>query len=160
MGRIFLPGSGSEKRESTLEERRRFREAAEEIDAQKRHALAQPGPSWHDWWYYRASKWYVVLFYFVVDGTCFSLLGMLLGYFSVPVVVAIVYGEFALYQYLYHRTNLDTRHRGETFRRTWYRPFDVGRWTPEGTARRAGALRGPREPGVPTDEGPKPEEFF
>ena len=158
MGRILQPGPPPEELHESPEEVTRFRAAAEEIEDGKRQALGEPGPSWKDRWYYSASKWYIVLLFLIVDAWALGSL-FVAWYIAVPVLVALVYGEFVLYEYLYRRPHPERRHRGISIRRSWYRPFGVGRWTPEGAAIRTGA-RSADEVIESADEGPSAEEFF
>lgn len=159
MGRIFEPAPSRHKLEESPDEAGRFREGLSRIEAEKQRALDDPGPSWHDWWYYSASRWYVVLVFFVVDAW---IVGSFLsdGYLAILFTAVAIYLEVLLYQYLYYRPRGERRRRGETFRRTWYRPFEFGRWTPEGAALRAGGGRVPSEAIPSPDEGPTTEEFF
>lgn len=159
MGRMLEPTPPLETLHESPEEAARFRAAAEEIDTEKQRALSEPGPSWKDWWYFSASRWYMVLLFLIVDAWVLLTPRPSLLFLGLAVTIALAYAEFVFYQYLYHRPHPERRHRGARFRRTWYRPFEIGRWTPEGTAIRTGVHR--RDEVIPSaEEGPTPEEFF
>lgn len=138
------------------EEVARFWAAQERTEEEKRSALAEKGPPWKEWWFYSASKWYVILLFLV--GDVWALVTWLdsgASYLAL-VLLALVYLEFLLYQYLYYRAPAPSRRRGASFRRTWYRPVEFGRWTPERERARV-----QREQGVvAADDGPSRDEFF
>lgn len=122
--------------EFDAETRERIEAAAEE----KRRAREAPGLSWHDWLYYEAFKWWLVIALLIVDSwlvaewfTLGSYVGLLLS------LVGAIYAEFLLYRYLWYRPDPESprRWRGE-FHRTWVRPVEYGRWTPEAKRARRG----------------------
>jgi len=144
----------SEEERTALEERLRW------SHEEKQAALADPGPTWREWFLYKGAKWYIGIGLFVVD---IWEVGAFLPYDSIRVLEALgligptIYAEFLLYRYLWYRPSVDETtvsvHRGG-FRRSWYRPVRFGRWTPETAAIRAGTYR------PPTAEGPDPREFL
>ncbi len=109
------------------------RERIEAIAEDKRRALQEPGASWSDWLYFQAFKWWLVIAFLVLDSWVAALwvvagssLGLVLS------LVAAVYFEFLLFQYLWYRPDPDApRPRRREFRPTWTRPVKYGRWTPE-----------------------------
>ncbi len=111
----------------------------ERVRAEKEAALRDPGPSWKEWFYFDASKWWIgsgllildswlVAFWFEVG----SIPGLVLS------VAAAIYLEFLLARYLWHRPSDDPALSSGAFRPTWFRPVRYGRWTPEGFRVRAG----------------------
>jgi hypothetical protein len=130
------------------------------VREEKRLALLDPGPSWSQWFCFGAAKWYVVLGYLI-------LLTWEIGYLLaptnapvdevLPVVAVTLYGEFLLYRFLWYRpsslaVSRSTRTGG--FHRSWLRPVQYGRWTPEGVNARAG------RPPIDPSQGPDPREFL
>ena len=116
-------------------------------------ADADPGPSWREWLYGEAFKWWLGLALIVVDG-------WIVAYWIevaalVPLLVSVaaaIYLEYLLYQYLWHPYAPELRGH---FRPTWYHPFEVGRWCPEHDRVRQG-LPDPDE----TTPGPDPRNFL
>lgn len=151
-------GGGRRDREGprtdVTRERAALRAQLDAVAEEKQRALEDPGPSWHDWWYFSASKWYVLIGFLILDvwvGGFWVEAGY--GAVALASVVALLYGEFLLYEYLWRRPALPERGRAPPFRRTWWRPVEVGRWTPEAAARaRTGALPG-------EDDAPDLHEF-
>lgn len=155
MAPVLSPAPSQEESLEDSEEYARYLAAADRIEEEKRQALAERGPSWKEWWYYSASKWYLVLGFLILDVWVVGSFTEASLWLAVPPsVVLVVYGEFLLYQYLYRRPAPgEGRSRGP-FRRTWLRPVQFGRWTPEAATIRAGGT----PPGAA--EGPRPEEFL
>jgi hypothetical protein len=117
----------------------------------RRKALENPGPSWSEWLYSTALKWWLGIGFLIVDSwivTTFLEVGAWV--FLVLATVAAVYCEYLVYRYLWARP--EEIRRGAHPRRRWP-PFQVGRWTPEGRrARQTGitptanpATKDPRE---------------
>ncbi len=138
----------------TPEEDVAFRDRVEQVAEEKRLALLDPGPTWKEWFFYEATKWWIGLALFIID------IWIVFGWWQagsvtlgVVTLVAAIYGEFLLARFLWHRPS-EPRPRNRPFRPTWYLPVEVGVWTPEAADRRAGR-------GVPglTDE-PRPDEFL
>jgi hypothetical protein len=149
---ILQPAESREETERSIAEDAAIREQLESVQDEKRRALREPGPSWKDWWYYSASKWYIALGLLILDAWVLVAGIDADPYLGSLVVLPVVYGEFLLYQYLYHRPRLEGRRSRSAFRRTWYRPVEVGRWTPEAAIVRAGGQ-------LYRDEGPTLDEF-
>ena len=150
-----------EEPEENPEEVARYWAAVDRIQEEKRTALADKGIPWKEWWFYSASKWYVVLLFLVVDVWALVAWADGGGVYLLPVLAGLAYLEFLLYQYLYYRSPTRNQRRSASVRRTWYRPVEFGRWTPEGERARTGRARVPgAEEGAVGDEGPSPDEFF
>ena len=106
-------------------------------------ALQNPGPSWGEWFYGVALKWWIGLAIFIID--CWIVAGWVEagGWLQLAGSLALaLYLEHVLWQYLWHPYQPELR---GTFRPTWRVPFEVGRWAPERAALRAGKLE-PRTP--------------
>ncbi len=138
----------------TPEEDVAFRDRVEAVAAEKRAALLDPGPTWKEWFFFEATKWWIGLALFIVD------IWLVVGWVeagSVPLavvsLVVAVYLEFLLARYLWHRPS-EVRSRRRPFRPTWYLPVEVGIWTPEAAEIRAGRAVG----GFGNE--PRPEEFL
>jgi hypothetical protein len=130
------------------------------VREEKRLALLEPGPTWSQWFFFRAAKWYVIVAFLIA-------LSWELGYLFppsnspadevLPVVAATVYAEFLLYRCLWYRPTSggpSRSTRDKPFRRSLIRPVRYGRWTPEGADVRAG------RPVVVPAQGPDPREFL
>jgi len=132
-----------------------FRQQVDRVVDEKRRALADPGPSWREWWFHSGSKWYVGLAFLIFDVWVVGF-GLEIGLLSVAIglFVLALYGEFLLYRYLYYEPEIDVTGPRTPFRRTWYRPVEYGRWTAEGEVLRAGGTV------VVPDDGPDPKEFL
>jgi hypothetical protein len=125
------------------------------VAEEKKRALAEPGPSWRQWWFHDASKWYVGLAFLILDVWVVAYgfeAGALFG--AVGILVVAGYAEFLLYRYLYYRPHPGDHGGARGFRRTFTRPVPFGRWTPEADLVRAGGTL------VPEEEGPSPKEFL
>jgi hypothetical protein len=123
--------------------------AAEE---DRKAIIAQPGPSWHEWLYGQAFKWWLGIGLLIVDSWIVA--GWIEVAAWVPLAVSVgiaIYLEYLLYQYLWHPYHPELRGK---FRPTWKSPFEVGRWVPD----RAKLLSGDVATAVPT--GPDPKEFL
>jgi hypothetical protein len=125
---------------------------------ERKKALEDPGVPWGIWFYRTFLKVWIPLGFLIVDV-------WVVGYFleagepylalaSLPVCLYLNYVGFA-YCYAHPGTDASRSIRSE-FRPTPLRPFEYGRWTPEGERIRAGLppLAG-TEP-----KGPDPDEFF
>ncbi|MGI0139999.1 MAG: hypothetical protein ACREBT_02455 [Thermoplasmata archaeon] len=131
------------------------RRQLETVEDEKRRALAEKGPSWRDWLFFEAFKWWMVIAYLAVDGWIVT--GWLESgsYWAIaPSIAAAIYVEFLMFQFLWHRADLEEtyRHGREPFRASWFRPVEIGRWTPEAALRR----RSPHRPVESID----PDEFL
>ena len=123
------------------------------VRAEKDAALKEPGPSWRVWFFQNALRWYYALGVLVMN---VQILVFWIEFGSAAglaaTLVAACYGQFLLYRYLWYRPHPEAP-RGRKFHRTWHRPWEYGRWTPEADLARAGLLPGP-------DEGPTAREFL
>ncbi|HLM69808.1 MAG TPA: hypothetical protein VK423_00280 [Thermoplasmata archaeon] len=129
-------------------------EHADAWELAKKKALADPGPSWRDWFLYSGSKIWVALGFFIVDiwileiwAVPFNALGLGLS------IAAAVYLEFLAYRYLWYRFDPEAPREPGKFRPTLLRPREFGRWTPEEALAREGKLPRP-------DTGPRREDFL
>lgn len=126
---------------------------AETEEEEKRRALAEPGPSWKEWLYFTAFRWWLGIVFLIVDSWVvveFLELGNLLA--LVAAVLGALYLEYLLYVYLWRRPEPTLHAR---MRRHRWPPVEVGRWTPEAFAARAQGIR-PAAPSEPAD----PREFL
>lgn len=145
----------------TPEELAAYESGLEELDAQKRRALLDPGPSWKQWFFYDAAKWWIGVGFLIVDvlaaGSWFAggALSTTTAVEAVLTLVPLLYVEALLYLYLWrHPSDADLVRHGP-FRPSWKALREVGRWTPEAEARRA-AARG----AAVGDSSPQPDEFL
>ena len=142
------PGDGGTEvpaREPSLEDR---------VDQEKALALAEPGPSWRQWMFHSAFRAYFLLGMLIVDAQI--VVFWIEEKSSVALVVTLIlalYLEFLLYRYLWYRPRFDAPAR-RPFRRTWIRPAEYGRWTPEAELVRAGS------PIYSSEQGPSPKDFL
>lgn len=135
-------------------EERLLRAQMDRVEEEKRLALRDPGPSWREWWFYSASKWYVVLGMLIVDSwAMFSWYQVGIPLAGVGTLVGAVYAEFLLYEYLWYRPGDRSPAAARRFRRTWYRPVRRGRWTPEARSPT------PKVLAERDEEGPDLQEF-
>jgi hypothetical protein len=138
--------------------RRGFDEMFPRLSEEERAAaLADPGPTWSEYFYRQFLKWWLGLAYFVLDVVlALALLNLPEGtLFAAVGLVVAVYLEFLLTRYLWYRPDPDKESRHQKFHPTWLRPTRFGRWTPEAEHARRG--EDPFE-GRPT--GPDPSEFL
>ncbi|HTT16607.1 MAG TPA: hypothetical protein VMH49_04540 [Thermoplasmata archaeon] len=148
-----------DERELTPEEEAAFRVGLERVQEEKREALVDPGPSWREWFFYDAMKWWLGIVFLIADAwvvtswisdgvaTATDIVGVVLS------LAAALYLEVLLYRYLWRRpSDPDLVGRG-TFRPGWKALREVGRWTPEASrvASRA-ARRRPEQGGVDPNE--------
>jgi hypothetical protein len=134
-------------------QRQIFREQLDRVAEEKRRALAEPGPSWRDWFFHEAAKWWIGLGFLILDSwvivECLDL-GATAAIF--PALVAAVYAEFLIWRCLWYEPDLSRS--GRAFHRSFVRPVRFGRWTEEWAYARAhpnSAIPG---------EGPSPDEFL
>ncbi|MGA8542997.1 MAG: hypothetical protein WB947_05620 [Thermoplasmata archaeon] len=133
-------------------QRQVLRDQLDRVVEEKRRALEDPGPSWREWFFQSAAKWWIGLVYLIVDAwVVVTFLEAGLYAETVPAVIVALYLEFLLYRYLWYSPDL-SRSRGR-FHRTWIQPVPFGRWTPEADAARA-------HPSAASDAGPAPDEFL
>lgn len=126
---------------------------ADAWEREKEVALENPGPGWSEWFLYSGAKAWVVLGFFVVNVWLFESWVAPLNAVGLGLsLAAAVYLEFLAYRYLWYRIDLEAPRRQQPFRRTFLRPREVGRWTPEAALVRQGKLPGPT--------GPRRDEFL
>lgn len=125
----------------------------------RREALSDPGPTWSEWFYRSFVRAWMILLYLVFDVFLITAFGTPLDLPALVFSLALgTYGQFLLYQYLWHTPSTRRHHRArEAFRPTWLHPVEYGRWTEEAVLVRAGRL-----PAYDPDEpaGPDPREFL
>jgi hypothetical protein len=115
-------------------------------------ALRDPGPSWKEWLYGEAIKWWLGIVLLIVDSWIAVGWAEAGGWLELGAsLVAALYLEFLLYQYLWHP--YDPSRRG-AFRPSWRRPFEVGRWSPDRPQVLEAARRGLR------GDEPDPRHFL
>lgn len=116
-------------------------------------AIRVPGPTWREWLYTEAFRWWLGIALLIGDAWLVAGWIEVGGWVGLAVSLpAALYIEYLLFQYLWHPYHPELRGK---FRRTWYRPFKVGRWT----ADRARLLIRGGEP-TPGEVGPDPREFL
>lgn len=156
-----LPGTGSRYGKGILlpDEEADLEARLDRVREEKQKALAEPGPSWREWFLFSGAKWYVVLGYLIVFAWEASYAGPdahVALYIVAPVVAVTLYAEFLLYRFLWYRPKIGdhSRSRRSDGRwRRWLYPVRYGRWTPEADAVRAG------HPILVPEAGPDPREF-
>lgn len=146
-----------EERTFSPEEKAAYESGLDRVAEEKRQALLDPGPSWREWFFHSAAKWYVALLFLIVDSWVAAYFFHPLDLLElVPAVAVALYVEAVAWMYLWHRpTDTASIERGR-FRRRWWRPFPHGRWTPEGERARSGAPL----PAPSPESGPDPHEFL
>jgi hypothetical protein len=150
----MLPGASGWREERTPEEEVAYRDRLEEVVEEKRRALEDPGPPWKEWFLFDGAKWWVGLGFLIADVWIISgglEVGSLL--LALAPLVPATYLQLLAWRYLWYRPHESRLHRHD-FQRTWFRPVEFGRWTPEGAVVRAGGhvISGP--------QGPNPREFL
>ena len=160
---MFSPRASPDPPPSTADDLTPDEEAAlaEGIDRlvqEKRKALADPGPSWREWFFYSGSKWWIGVGFLIVDvfavGSWISggatSAGRLGGAFA-SLAVAI-YIEILIYGYLWRRPSDEELAGNRQFRPGLLGLRQVGRWTPEGVRFPAGRLPLRSEDGAPSQQ--------
>ncbi len=141
---------------ATPEDDLAYRERLELVVEEKQRALADPGPPWREWFLFDGAKWWVGLGFLIVD-TWIIAGGLEAGLLWVGLVLLVPasYLQLLAWRCFWFRPSLDRPVRGGEFHRTWIRPVEFGRWTPEGfTVRTRGrAALGP-------EDGPNPKDFI
>lgn len=119
---------------------------------ERTQALAEPGPTWSQWFFYSFAKVWTILAFLILDVFLLTAFGApFLPWALFPSLALAVYAEYLLYQYLWHRPGERPRSTGEPFRRTWHHPVAYGRWTIEAERAKIGL------PAVPMGEEPHPD---
>jgi hypothetical protein len=120
-------------------------------------AVAAPGPSWSEWFYFEFLKVWLVLGYLI-------LAAIVIAAFADPLnlaamaggLVVVGYLEFLGWRYLYYRPDPEKESPlNSQFQPSWIRPVRFGRWTPEMWRIRAG-----ERPYRDNEAGPDPREFL
>lgn len=127
----------------------------------RREALAHPGLSWSEWFYRSFVRTWAVLGFLIGDVFIGAYFGAPLNVPGLVVGLALaLYGEWLLYQYLWHTPPLRHHHRPSTASsRSWVFPVRYGRWTEEAALVRAGKL--PVYAEIEDEQsGPDPREFL
>jgi len=126
---------------------------ADAFEKSRAEALADPGPSWRDWFLYHASKWWVALGFFIVD--MWILLTFVAPFNPVALglsLAAAVYLEFLAYRFLWYRWDPENAKDVGPFQATFLRPRKYGIWTPEADQLKRGEM--------PANTGPRREDFL
>jgi hypothetical protein len=123
---------------------------------EREEAVAEPGPTWTQYFEREFLKWCWGLVVIVVDALVVAtflspvdLAAML------PALAFVTYLEFLGYRYLWYRPDPDVESRHAEFHRTWLRPSRFGIWTPE-----AERLKSGKSPFADGRVGPDPSEFL
>jgi hypothetical protein len=126
-------------------------EVREEMD----RAREDPGPTWREWFFFHAAKWWIGLGFLIVD-TWIVVSAIQIGLALSLVILAVaLYLEVLTWQVLWHRPDSLSVRDSDENRLWWIRPMAVGRWTPEAEEIRQGLrLSGSAE------TGPDPKEFL
>ena len=146
--------------ELTPEEREAYFHAIDRIRQDQLRALKDPGPSWREWFYFDAMKWWLGLGFLIVNSWIFVGWVTSVGFTTagdagiVASLIGALYLEVLAYRYLWRRP---PEHDGGSgpFRPSWKALREWGRWTPEEEAFRAG-----KRPRAPADGSPNPHEFL
>jgi hypothetical protein len=144
----------------TPEEREAYLHAIERIREDQLRALRDPGPSWREWFYFDAMKWFLGLVYLILDSWIFVGWVTTLGFTPageaglIVSLLGALYLEVLFYRYLWRRPHEQEDGVGP-FRPGWRALREWGRWTPEEEMYRAGKL-----PRAPADGSPNPHEFL
>lgn len=120
-------------------------------------ALAEPGASWREYFYYSFAKAWGVLGFAIVDTWIAAIWVQPLQ--AAPLFFSLagaLYLEFLFFRYLWYRPGPDDSASTGSFHPTWTRPVRFGRWTPEAERVRRGLSA--IDPSEVT--GPDPSEFL
>ncbi|MFI5417883.1 MAG: hypothetical protein ACHQ2Y_03160 [Candidatus Lutacidiplasmatales archaeon] len=101
-------------------------------EATRKAAVEATGATWKEWFYFEFLKVWAGLGFFIVD--VWIAASFLQPFQPLPMAVGLgvgLYLEFLAFRYLWRRPDPVELSRPQTFKRTWYRPTSVGRWTPE-----------------------------
>ncbi|MGA8303260.1 MAG: hypothetical protein WA691_01285 [Thermoplasmata archaeon] len=142
---------------SFFSSRRRANQDPEEDRVARRTALAEPGPSWRQWFYDSFLKVWILFLFFVTD--VWIVVGWLSPWNAANVLyaalsfLAAVYLENLAYQFFWYEPPELTRSSHEEPPPRWLHPVLRGRWTPGWSAAKAMAARS-------ADDTPDPREFL
>jgi hypothetical protein len=129
----------------------------EEDRAARTAALADPGPSWRQWFFDSFAKVWILFLFFVTD--VWILVAWLSPFSSSNLPYAFLsfagaaYLESLVYQFFYYEPPELTRSSHEVVAHRWLHPVPRGRWTPEWAASKAVATTN-------GDGSPDPREFL
>ena len=132
-----------------------LRVTIDEVAAQKKAALADPGTPWKEWALRSALKWYLGLGFLIVDAWIVVFwLSVDVDWAMVPSLAAALYLEYLLGEILWYRPSDRGRRAGRHGRPSrWLHPVPYGRWTLEAELARQGST--PRR-----SDAPDPSEFL
>ncbi len=150
-----LLGAPPEESTPTPEESAYYDERFAAVQEEKRQALEDPGPTWREWFYYSASKWWIGLGLLILDAWLVAFWlenGVYVG--IAPSLAVALYAEFLFARVLWYRPSDDGTGTGRGFHRSWLRPVPYGRWTPEADRVRAGL------PALPGEGASRSDEFL
>ncbi len=125
-----------------------------EVREEMELARQDPGPTWRQWFFFSAAKWWLGLAFLVVD-VWILVSALTYGPLTLLLLVVAVYAEIFTWQYLWHRPEGRSQSAKGARRMWWIRPVAVGRWTPEAEEDRV-----PAPVSGATDHGPDPREFL
>lgn len=124
------------------------------LDGEERErAIADPGASWREWFFFSFARVWTLLAFFILDVFIFATFAVpLIAWALVASLALAVYAEFLLYEFLWYRPPLEKLSEWKReFRPSWHRPVRFGRWTVEAARVRAGG------PLLPPGEEPHPD---
>ena len=99
--------------------------------AERAKALADPGLSWREWFYFSFAKTWIGLGFLIADSILIAGWSEARNWAAlVLTLVPALYAEFLAFRVLWTRPGVEEE-RTTDFRPSWYRPVRVGRWTPE-----------------------------
>ncbi len=121
---------------------------------EKQRALHEPGAPWKEWLYFTAFKWWIGIVFLIVDSWIVTIFLEVREWIFLGLAVAgAIYLEYLLYAYLWRRPDHSRPPEEGGIR---WPPFEIGRWTPEAFAERAGT-----SPAAGSDQrSPNPRDFL
>lgn len=123
----------------------------DEVEEEKRRALLDPGPTWKEWMYFTAFRWWMAVLFLIVDSWIVATFLVVHDWLPLAGATATaIYLEILIYGYFWHRPDPEKPSYTRRFRGL---PYQVGRWTPEGVRLRAGQAALP-------ESAPDPREFL
>lgn len=153
MAPILTPPPGPDRDALTPQESRALKNRMDRVAEEKAEALKDPGPTWREWAFYEGFKWWFAIMFLIADSWVVVQWLYWGSYVGMGISLAVAfYVEFLVYRVLWTRPG---PHRRRTaFRPTWYRPVEIGWWTPEADLARHG-IAPPADP-----EAPQAEDFL
>lgn len=126
-----------------------------EVREEMELARQDPGPTWREWFFFHAAKWWIGLGFLIID-TWIVVSALQIGLALSLVILAVaLYLEVLTWQVLWHRPESLSVRAPDENRMWWIRPLPVGRWTPEAEEIRQGI-----RVSVTVETGPDPKEFL